>query len=163
MPKLTAFSHMLVLVPFLALTAAGQAPASKWDKLRMLASGTEVRVAAGTAKPVSGALESVTDTTLVILTVGSGPQSFDKTQIASIEVKQPGHRLRNTLIGLGVGAGAGLIGGVAGTSNCSRLSSGGWDSLCHDAIAAVTIAGAVVGTVVGVAWPTGGWRKVYER
>lgn len=159
MPKLTVLSRLLVLVPFLALSAAGQAPASNWDKVRMLASGTEIRVAAGTAKPVSGALESVTDTALVILAVGSGPQSFDMTQIASIAVKKPGHRGRNTLIGLGAGLGAGLIAGVAGTSNCS----GGWDALCRDAIAGVTIAGALVGTVVGVAWPTGGWRKVYER
>ncbi len=159
MPKLAVFSRMLVLVPLLVLSAAGQASASNWDAVRMLASGTEIRIAAGTAKPVSGALESVTDTTLVILTVGSGPQSFDKTQIASIAVKKPGHRGRNTLIGLGVGLGAGLIGGVAGTSNCS----GGWDFLCHNVIAAVTIAGALAGTVVGVAWPTGGSRKVYER
>src|SRR5580704_6085449 len=102
MPRPTVLSQMLVLLPVLAV-AGGNATISDWGSVQMIAPGTQIRVAAGTAKPVSGTLVSVTDTTLLLLSVGAGQQPFEKAQIVSVSVKKQGHRVRNSLIGLGVG------------------------------------------------------------
>jgi hypothetical protein len=111
----------------------------------------------GTAKPVMGSLESVTDTDFV-LTQGTGSQSYARPQIRSISVRKKGHRLRNTLIGLGVGAGLGLAVGYGFGRNCPGWFCG----LSADADTAVGgVGGLAVGTLAGVFWPTGGWRKVY--
>src|SRR5579863_1264608 len=111
-----------MLLPILSLAAAAQTPASQWDTLKMLAPGTEVRVASANAKPIQGALESVTDSDLVFTQAG-GPKSFSRAQILSVSVKGKDHRLRNAMIGLGVGTAAGLaIGfgvGHAQANNCS--------------------------------------------
>lgn len=98
----------------------------------------------------------MTDTTLSILRLG-GPQPFERTQIATISVKKRGHRLRNALIGVGVGIAVGV--GIG-------LAAGGCKIACKDNQTVLGYAiggGAFWGAVVGVAWPTGGWRKVYVR
>jgi len=154
-----------MLLPILSLAAAAQTSASKWDTLRMLAPGTEVRVASANAKPIQGALESVTDSNLVLRQAG-GPKSFVRTQILSISVKGKDHRMRNALIGLGVGTAAGLaIGygiGRAQANNCSN--KGGWFCGLDEGAGTVVggVAGIVGGTLTGVFWHTGGWRKIYS-
>ena len=79
-----------------------------------------------------------------------------RTAIRRIELKRPGHRGRNTLLGLGVGAGVGLAAGAAHDAAVA-------DNYIRDAGKVVfTPIGLVLGTVIGVAWPTGGWRSVYS-
>lgn len=109
----------------------------------------------GSSAPLQGKLEGVIDSALVI-TLPAGKQSLPRTEIHSVSVRKKGHRLRNTFIGLGVGAGAGLGIGAAATNGCDEF-------LCGIVIAAAAGIGAVAGTVIGVVWPTGGWRKVYAR
>ena len=147
MPKPTVLARMIVFLSVLAI-AEGKPPISDWGNVQMIASGTQIRVVAGKAKAVSGALVSVTDTTIMLLSVGAGQQPFDKAQVASVSVKKQGHRLRNTLIGLGVGFGIGLAIGGKYTDE-SRPASGG--------------SFATLGAGVGALWRTGGWGKVYER
>jgi len=162
MPKTTSFSRVSILIPILSLTAAAQTLASKWDAVKMLASGTEIRVASGTAKPILGAVESVTDSELVVLKQRTGQQSFPRAQIMSVSVKGKDHRLRNALIGLGVGVGlGGGIGAAVGEAqakHCQGLLCG--LALPADAVVG-GIAGIVGGTLTGVFWHTGGWRKIY--
>ncbi len=125
--------------------------------MKALAPGTQIRVAAGTAKPIVGTLESVTDSDLVI-SQGTGPQSFPRPQIMSVAVKKKGHRLRNTVIGMGAGTAAG-IGIGFGAGYCS---TSGWCHLGEGIDAAIGGAiGLVVGTAAGLLWPTGGWRNIY--
>jgi hypothetical protein len=156
----------LILLPILSLTAAAQtpvanhAPASNWDKLKMLAPGTQVRVDVGTAKPTVGALKSVTDGELVLMQ-GTGPQSFPRPQIVSVSVRKSGHRLRNALIGLGVGlvAGAAIALAVAEVQahTCNTFLCG----LVGPVDAAIGgVSGLVGGTLAGAFWPIG-WRKIY--
>jgi hypothetical protein len=139
----------------LSLAAAGEAPVANWDTVRMMAPGTEVRVAAGNAKAIRGKLESVTDGSLII-THATGIQSFERPEIQSISVKKKGHRLRNTFIGMGMGTGAGLGIGAVAANGCTDL-------LCGLAVAAGVGIGLIGGTVVGVVWPTGGWRPIYAQ
>jgi hypothetical protein len=156
MLKLT-LSRTLILVPLLALAAAaGQEPHSNWGNVRMLTSGTEVRVIAGKAQAVSGKLDSATDSTVVI-TAAAGQQTFDRPQIASISVKKDGHRLRNTLIGFAAGLAAGLGVGAAAGHNCTGILCGLGDVIVGG------IVGVAGGTTAGAVWPTGGWREIYKR
>jgi hypothetical protein len=140
-------------MPFLSLAAAGQATNSSWENVKAIAAGTEVRVAAGASNPIRGKLESVTDSSLTV-TYATGTQSFQRPEIRSVSVKKKSHRLRNTFIGLGVGAAAGLGIGGAAASGCTGL-------LCDLAIPAYGAIGFIAGTVTGLVWPTGGWRPVY--
>lgn len=153
-------SRIVLMLPILPLVAAAQVP-SNWENVRALAPGTQVRVAAGPSqKPVEGVLESVTDSALV-LRGPTGPQSFARPQIASVSVRK-GHRVRNALIGLGVGTAAGaLIGFGVGHAGCDK--SGGWCGFDESLAAAIGGgAGLVSGSLVGVFWP-GGWRTIYVQ
>jgi len=141
------------LLPVLSLMAAGQAPISNWDSVKTVAPGTEVRVTSGNSKPVRGKLDNVTDNNLVI-SPGTGPQSFPRPEIRSVSVKKKGHRLRNTLIGMGAGTAAGLGIGGAAASGCKQL-------LCGLAVPVYGAIGFIAGTVTGLVLPTGGWRQVY--
>jgi hypothetical protein len=157
----------LLLLSLLCVAAAGQEPASKWDIVRALAPGTQVRVVGGSSlKPVQGTVDSVTDSDLVVR-LRSGPQSFVRAQIMAVSIAKSKHRLRNTFIGLGVGVGAGfLIGygvGRAQQSGCTK--SGGWfcslDTVGDAGLGGIS--GLVGGTLAGAFWPTGGWRQIYVR
>jgi hypothetical protein len=161
-PRLQSMlTRTVLLLSILSFVAAAQTPVSDWEIVKMLPSGTQVRVAAATAKPIQGTLESVTDSELVVLTPGTGPQSFPRAQVASVSLKEKDHRLRNALIGLGVGTAAGLgIGYGVGRSGCR--STDGWCGLDTSVgIAIGGISGLVGGTLLGVFWPTGGWHKIY--
>jgi hypothetical protein len=84
---------------------------------------------------------------------------FTRDEVSLVSAKKPGHRKRNALIGLASGAGAGLIIGVA-----ARNGSGGLGpNLDNVVTAGMTVAGALVGSIVGVLIPTGGWREVYKK
>jgi hypothetical protein len=155
MPKPTVLSRMIVFLLVLAI-AEGKGPFSDWGSVQTIAPGTQVRVAAGNAKAVSGTLVSVTDTTLVMLSVGAGQQPFEKTQVGSVSVKKQGHTLRNILIGVGVGLAAGAVEAVA-IGSCKDCNPG--QSTYGYALGG----GAFWGAVVGAVWHTGGWRDVYRQ
>jgi hypothetical protein len=157
-------ARFLVLPLIFSLVAAAQAPApaSNWDHVKMLSAGIEVRVVAGASKPVVGGLESVTDGELVLRLAG-GPQSIPRPSILSVSIERKDHRLRNALIGLGVGtlagAGIGAIAGRAQENNCNQFLCNSLDVPAGAAVGGVI--GLLSGTLAGVFWPTGGWRKIY--
>jgi len=109
-------------------------------------------------KSFRGQLQSAADDSLIMV-AASSQQTLPRPQIAKIATKGASHRGRNALIGLGVGAGAGLVGGaIEDHSSC-----GGRCWFGNDLGKAIyTPLGAIVGTIVGVAWPTGGWHEVYR-
>jgi hypothetical protein len=150
----------IILFPFVA---AAQAPAT-WEAVKTLAPGTQIRVTSTIShKAVEGTVESVTDSDLVLSRHGD-PQSFQRPQITSVSVRKSGHRIRNTLIGLGVGTAAGfLIGTAVGhAQESSCMKSGGWfcglDQIVPAGVGGVS--GLVGGTLAGAFWSPG-WRKIY--
>lgn len=157
-----------ILIPILSIAAAAQTPsqtstrssAAKWEGLKTLTAGIEVRVASASAKPIQGALESVTDSALVLRQAG-GPVSFDRAQIRSVSVKGKERRLRNAMIGLGVGIALGVgIGYGVGHAGCGK--GNGWCNLDTGVDVAIGgVSGLVGGTLTGVFWHTGGWQKIY--
>ena len=153
MQKVASLARAFLLFPILSLAAPGQSPISNWDSVKMLAPGTKIRVAQGNSKPIAGKLASVTDSNLIV-TRSTGTESFPRLGMRSVFIKDRGHRVRNTFIGLGLGYGIGIS--VAGTIGGSKLVPlrPPWGA------AVIEGAGIVAGGAAGRLWPTG-WRRVY--
>jgi hypothetical protein len=127
---------------------------SDWANLKQLATGDEIRVSMSDGKSFRGQLQSTTDESLIMV-AASTQQTLARPQITKIATKGASHRTRNALIGLGVGAGGGLaIGAGVDHGHDSWFQNFGKEVF--------TPLGALVGTIVGVAWPTGGWHEVYR-
>ena len=143
----------------LIMLAAALAPAQKtnWANVKGLPVGGEIKVSLEGGKSYRGQVQDVTDDSLVIV-AASSQQSLARAQVAKVATKGESHRLRNTLIGLGVGAGAGLGIGAGADSRCNGNCWFG-NNLGKEI---VTPLGAIIGTIVGVAWPTGLWHEVYR-
>ena len=142
----------------LAATAAAQQvkPIANWANLNQLVTGAEIRVTLANGKVLSGFTQRVTLDSLVInATTSQG--ALSRQELRRVSLKRPGRRGRNTLIGLAVGAGGGLAFGAVAVS---RTRPGAM--FRNLGYAVFTPLGAIVGTVVGVALPTGGWRDVYR-
>lgn len=146
-----------VLLGLVAAAASGQTNISDWNAVKSTAAGTEVRVAAG-SRTVRGKLDGITEDALVLISA-KGQETFDRQQVTEVSVRKPGHRKRNTLIGLAAGSGVGLAIGIAARARPNQLQV-----VSNSAVTAgFTVVGALVGTVVGVAIPSGGWREIYKK
>jgi hypothetical protein len=129
-----------------------------WGVLKSIAAGAEVRIVVSGKSSLHGTLVGVTDDSF-LLSSGSGQQTFARQEVMRVSVKKKSRRKRNALIGLAAGAGAGLVFSLAGyhcTGFCPFPSKG-------EVTAVTTSAGAIVGTLVGVAIPSGGWREIYKQ
>jgi len=144
--------RIAAIVFLLTVTSAAQTSGGNWNTVKALVAATEVRVttAAGSAR---GSLDSTSDEGLTLRT-SSGQQMFARQDLRSVSVRTHGHRLRNTLIGFGAGTGVGL--GIGYANDCRS------GFLCGLGTAVGGVIGALGGTVIGVVWPTGGWREVYH-
>jgi len=150
-----ALTRRIVAVLFLlAATVAAQTNTTNWTAVQALTAGTAVQITAG-AYTVRGKIDRITDGTLV-LTSGKGQEMFTQQEITRVSVRKEGHRLRNTLVGFGAGLGAGLGIGALSEAGCQ-----GW--FCGLNTAAGGVIGALGGTIAGAAWPTGGWRAIYQK
>jgi hypothetical protein len=153
---------ILVLVFLLLVPAFAMAQFAKdsWDSLKQLASGQQIRIVLNDAKSYGGRFQSVSNDGLIVRT-GGGEQTFERQNVLRVSTKGRSHRGRNALIGLAVGAGAGVIVAVAspelGTGKCAQGS-------CVDAgtVSMVGFWGGALGAGLGAAIPTGGWHDVYR-
>ena len=147
------------LVAALAATAAAQPakPIANWANLNQLVTGAEIRVTVADGKTLRGFMQRVTPESLAINATTS-QETLSRQDIRRVDLKRPGHRRRNTLIGLAIGTGTGLAVG-AGLDSQSR---GPYDLFSNSGKVFLWPVGALVGTVIGVALPTGGWREVYR-
>ena len=147
-----------LLAATLAGTAAAQQakPIANWANLNRLVTGAEIRVTLANGKTLRGFMQRVTPESLAINSTTS-QETLSRQDIRRVALKRPGHRGHNTLIGLAIGTGAGLAvgAGVDAKSGPGRM----FPDLGK---AVFTPLGALIGTVVGVALPTGGWRDVYR-
>jgi hypothetical protein len=135
-------------------TAQQAKPIEQWANLNRLENGSEIRVVLAGGRTVRGFLQSVSPDSLAI-NAATSQEALSRQDIKAVSLKRPGHRGRNTLIGLAIGAAGGLATGAA-------IDHGdhGWFPNLGKAV--FTPIGAIIGTVVGVAIPTGGWRVVYR-
>jgi hypothetical protein len=149
-----------LLLVGLAGSAAAQQPAAtdKWASLARLAPDTQIRVALSGGRTVGGNLLNATSDSLAVRTA-AGQETLMRTEIKRVQTKGKGRRGRRTLIGLAIGAGAGLAIGAVVDHGDSGKAFNFWPNAGK---VVFTPLGAIVGTIVGVAIPTGGWREVYR-
>jgi hypothetical protein len=132
-----------------------------WDRVKQLAPGEELRVTLSGGHTVLCRFQSATDDAMMVA-AGSVQETMGRPMIAKVSSKGQSHRGRHTLIGLGIGAGAGLtIGAVIDARSCSGK---GWclNFFPNAGKEVFTPLGAIVGTLVGVLTPSGSWREVYR-
>ncbi len=152
------FAAILVLTAGVLAAQPATSALQDWGNLKRLAPGEEIRVSTSDGKSYRGALRNVADDSLIVVTA-AGEQSLARAQVVKAAFKKQGHRARNTLIGLGVGAAGGLAVGAGIDAHCTGdcgFYPGGLGK------AVFTPFGALIGTIIGVAWPTGGWHDVYR-
>ncbi len=153
-------THSLWRVPFALLAVAllssiSSAQDAGWQTLKQLAPGEQVKIVLNGGPSHRGALQSVGDDAIVI---GNG-ESYPKQDVRRVLVRKRGHRGRNALIGLGIGAGAGLAGGAIIDNDCSKTSI-----ICtgNAGKAILTPVFGVLGLTIGAVLPSGGWREIYR-
>jgi hypothetical protein len=132
---------------------------ASWDAVRELAPGSQIRVTTLDGHKLQGSLQSVTDDAIVLATSKSF-QTFGRPAIAKISVKRQGHRGRNALIGLGVGAGAGLVAGEIHDHGCPASGCAFIGKNAGKEV--LTPLGALIGVTIGALVPTGGWHDIYR-
>lgn len=136
-------------------------PARDWASLGhtpVISAGTEIEARTTANKRYRGQFKAVDDDTLV-LSIASGEQRLTRATVSRVSVKKRRHRLQNMLIGLGIGAAAGLTLGAIADARCTGKCVEGTTPLGKYAGTAL---GSLIGTIIGVALPTGGWREVYR-
>ncbi len=139
----------------LALTAQPQS----WSSVAALSPGTAIRIAGPHPGSVQGTLQSVTEDSLV-LNSRAGQETVTRQQVTRVSVKKTGHRGRHALIGLGVGAVAGLALGAASDHSCAPNGCFFGSNFGKEVF---TPLGAGLGALVGALIPSGGWREVYKQ
>ena len=149
--------RLSIVLAVVATTLGAQTNVADWNTVKALTTGTQVRITAG-SRSVRGEIERTTYDIFVVAS-GKGQEMFDRQQVSVVSVKKPSRRKRNTLIGLAAGAGGGLAIGLA-----TRPGPGQWEIVSSEAVTAGLVgAGAIVGSLIGVIIPTGGWREIYKK
>ena len=148
--------RLAAVLVLMAATVAAQISLPDWETVKLLSTGTEIRIVTG-SRTVRGDLIRATDDTLVVAS-GKGQETFAHQQVSDVSIRKKEHRARNMLIGLGVGAGTGAVAGAIDDANCHGFLCGG-----HLSTTVGGVLGALVGTIVGAVWPSGGWREIYKK
>jgi len=149
---------------------AAQPPIEKanWAVLHELAPGDTVLVALNGAQSFQGQFKTLTDDAIEVH-LTAGDRTFAREKVFRVSTKVQGHRGRHALIGILVGAGAGLAIGAAGDRVFDTRAKCGLTGtfLCGNMFPNLgkeifTPVGAIVGGVIGAVLPAGGWREVYR-
>lgn len=137
-------------------TLLAQTGMSDWSRLNSIGSGTKLSVKLKDGKKMEGTLESVSDTSLA-LTVKNARKEVRREDVASVHTVSKKSVGKATLIGLGVGAGAGAVIGLAGDAS---NDAGGFERIDNVAAGAVTVIGAAAGALTGFVLGKTGNKKV---
>jgi hypothetical protein len=131
-----------------------EADKTGWDGLKQSGLYHEAKVVLTDGESYRGEIISVNDDSLVVHS-GNADHQVARTRVQSVSVRRPGHRGRNALIGLGVGAATGLGIGAYMDANC--------EGFCFiPAKAGAPVMFAPIGAGVGALIPTGGWHEAYR-
>jgi hypothetical protein len=160
---------LLLRTCFSAGTTSGQdskgSPRS-WDNLKSLTPGQEVRVVMKNVLSYRGKFESLSDGGIT-LRQAAREQTLSRKDILRVSLKTgQDHQVRNMLIGMVVGAGAGVVIGLGPyyvhrnctegpLFNCGSPPNARW-------VKVLTPVGGVAGMAIGAWIPTGGWYDIYR-
>ena len=158
----------LLAACFSAGAASGQESkgrSSSWDNLKSLTLGQEIRVVMKNVKSYQGEFESLTDDGIT-LRQAAGEQTLARKDVLRVSRKGQSHGTRNAVIGAVVGAGAGLVIGLAPyfvQRNCTEGPAFNCGSPPNPHyVAILTPVGFLAGAIIGAVVPTGRWHEVYR-
>lgn len=127
------------------------AQSNDWAIVKQLVPGQDVKVQLVSGKSYRGAVKSVSDDSILV----EKNHLVQRQDVRRVLLPKPNHRLRNTLIGLGVGAGTGLAIGAAADAQ----DKSGWFPNLGKAAGPPMF--GIIGLGAGALLPTGGWRAIY--
>lgn len=143
---------ILALAVLTSLSPISLAQTSDWAVVNQLVSGQKVKVQTADGNSHVGTVESVTGDAILI----AKNQSFQRQDVRQVLLWSPGHHGRNTLIGLGIGAGFGVAAGASCNSKNSIVSRG-------ECIAVGAPFFGGIGAGIGALLPSRGkWHEVYR-
>jgi hypothetical protein len=138
---------LLIFSSALPCALLAQANQASWSDLSALRKGQKIQVDDTNSKKYFGTFLNVSDT--AISTQGNASeQSILRPQVRSVKLMENSHRLRNTLLGAGIGAGAG--GGVT----AAAWEQHGFLGSKPTGAAVGAIIGGLSGAIVGVLLPS---------
>ncbi len=120
---------------------------SDWNNLQQLRVGDKVEVVRTDLSKLKGRFLSFSDEA-ISLRVGKDEVGVQRPNVFRVSSREHSKRLRNTLIGLGIGAAAGAVVGAAAVAGKPRQAGERRLSMVIG-----TLIGSGVGTVVGAAFP----------
>ena len=147
--------YIAALLLLLPASAFAQASQSNWDNLKELAPGQQIKIVLNGAKAYKAEFQSVSDDAIVVR-LAPGDQTFERQNILRVSTKGRSHRLRNALIGAGIGGGVVAAGLGACSGYREVVPCGGTGAGIGAGI------GGAWGGVIGAVVPTGGWHDVYR-
>ncbi len=127
---------------------------SDWNNLQQLRVGDKVEVVRTDLSKHKGTFLSFSDEA-ISLRVGKDEVGVQRPIVFRVSSREHSKRLRNTLIGLGIGAAAGAVVGAAAVAGKPRQAGERRLSMVIG-----TLIGAGAGTVVGAAFP--GYQTIYR-
>jgi hypothetical protein len=149
MKNLVMIAVLFVMLPRLAVARAAS---SEWSDLTNLKPGQLIRVELNDTKSFEGVLQAV-HAEHITVRQSAGEQTYARKDVQRVYFKDKNHRLRNTLIGAGIGAGLAALAVEANhMGENTGISSIGW----------VWPVGIGVFGGIGAAMPTGRWLLVYR-
>jgi hypothetical protein len=149
-----ALAAVLAAAPAAPLRA--QSPSrDSWDSLRQIDPGQQVQVVLMNAQSHRGKFVSYNDQALSLTSKDSGV-TLNRDQVLRVSMLDGAKRKRNTLLGLGIGAAAGLAGGGL---LYKRLNNDGATQEATNLLLGITGGAAAAGAAMG---RTGGFRVVYR-
>lgn len=175
-PRMLSSAGLLVLALLGACLstamANGHAPNKRlnhWDNLKSLRPGQKILVVMNGFKSHKGKFESLSDSGIT-LRRAAGEQMLARKNIFRVsQMVGQDHAKRNALIGTLVGAGAGLVVGLAVNHviwshvNCTEGPAFGCNGppFTHWGLVLAPV-GALGGAIIGGLLRTGGWHDVYR-
>lgn len=128
---------ILFLICILAIPCASwaQTDRASWANLNALQAGQKIQIADMNSKKHSGTFMNVSETAISYKETAAGEQTIQKQDVRSVKLMANKHRLRNTIILGGVGAGVG-----------ASIAAGSWE---NHGFTGGKGTGAAVGAVIG--------------
>jgi hypothetical protein len=134
---------MMKALLLLALAGTGS-----WDNLAQLRSSQRIEVVDMKLKAVTGEFTGYTADSLSLRT-GGAERTFARADVLSVKNREGSHRRRNVLLGLAIGAGAGLAAGAIRGATYHEEGEGPVFMMVYTPI------GAGIGAAAGAVMPAG--------
>jgi hypothetical protein len=143
-----------LMLPPATLAQSNTAPSGSWSAVTAVAPGTKLGVKLRDGKKLDGKLISASDNGLSV-SVKDKPVEVRREDVLSVHLMSKKSVTKAVLIGMGAGAAAGAVIGLAGSAG-----NDSFDSIDHAVTAGLTVVGAGAGALAGYLVGRSGRKRV---